>query len=108
MDEAKSAFPVADYGYAATGYVAKGRNLKFASIQPYCGGVSARTFELRAAQTGFVWYRGFDVPLRMPLVEASNPKPPQNYRIAGVPLLLALVREFAATECKLRKRDIRR
>jgi hypothetical protein len=40
-------------GYAAAGYVAKDYNLKFASIQLYYGGLSARTLELRAARTGF-------------------------------------------------------
>jgi hypothetical protein len=44
-----------DQGYAAAGYVAKGHNLKFASIQLYYDGLSARTFEFKAARTGFAW-----------------------------------------------------
>jgi hypothetical protein len=44
-----------DQGYAAAGYVAKGHDLKFASIQLHGGGLSARTLELRAARTGFAW-----------------------------------------------------
>ena len=36
-----------------TGYVAKGHNLKFASIQLHYCGLSVRTLALRVARTGF-------------------------------------------------------
>jgi hypothetical protein len=48
----------------AAGYVAKDHNLKFASIQLYDGGLSARTLELRAARTGFAWETIF-MPIRL-------------------------------------------
>jgi hypothetical protein len=51
--KATSVCPITDQGYAAAGCVAKGHNLKFASIQLYHGGLSVRALELRAARTGF-------------------------------------------------------
>jgi len=50
---ATSVCPITDQGYAAAGCVANGHNLKFASIELYYGGLSARALELRAARTAF-------------------------------------------------------
>jgi peptidyl-prolyl cis-trans isomerase SurA len=44
--------------------MSKDHNLKFASIQLYDGGLSARDLELRAARTGFAWETTF-MPIRL-------------------------------------------
>jgi hypothetical protein len=50
--DATTACPMTDRGCAAAGYIAKGHG-NSPTLGPYCNGLSARTLELRALQTGF-------------------------------------------------------